>query len=720
MKKKWYNMKLSIKIAMILFLVVVLSFLTLILVFNNIMTTELNAGAISMYSKEAEQKATLVEGIFDKNIFALESLAEYIPELMDEDDNAILEITSNNDEEDEVKEELKIRSRVTLDVISQNEFKVENYIIQSLHNNMGSLDDFTGMGVYFEPRFFKNIHSGYGVYMNEELANNNDFKKELSLGKYSDEEFYIKTKNSNDLYISETYTDTNGNQVISISAPIIYKGSFVGVVKADLSIDAFSGVAVHDERYSSLFSDLYSENLNIIYDPFDSEVYAGHSIYEYILYENEAELMRQNIVTKEEFYITATREDGGEVYRFMSPINVRDKTLWSMVGIYKRDLTAIERRAVIITAIISLIATLVCILAIFVVVSKYLKPLKKLEESAEQIVLGNFDIKNEVKSGDEIGKLSNSFNQMALNLNYIITDIGDSLDTMAIGNFNVESEHTDKYVGKFEVILSSMKKITTDLSAMVDEVRVSAMQVNSGSEQVSSASQTLSQGSTEQAASVEELSATINEITDQTKLNVEFSKIGKESADEAKVAIEDIGYKMDDLTKAMAKISAKSEEIGNIIKTIDSIAFQTNILALNAAVEAARAGDAGKGFAVVADEVRNLAAKSAGAAKDTALLIEETVLAVNEGMEHVESTNTAMDKVTKITETMSENVDKISESSENQLASVNEILIGSEEISSVVQANSATSEETAAASEELSSQSTMLIEMMEKFKTKEN
>ncbi|MEG2053959.1 MAG: methyl-accepting chemotaxis protein, partial [Oscillospiraceae bacterium] len=266
---------------------------------------------------------------------------------------------------------------------------------------------------------------------------------------------------------------------------------------------------------------------------------------------------------------------------------------------------------------------------------------------------------------------------------------------------------------------NSMVKIIVSLSDTLNNIHIASDQVSGGADQVSGGAQALSQGATEQASSIEELSATVAEISSQVKANAENAKSASGLSDEAGAEVEQGNQHMQKMIAAMGDISDTSSQIGKIIKTIDDIAFQTNILALNAAVEAARAGAAGKGFAVVADEVRNLAGKSAEAAKNTTALIESSITAVANGTKIADDTAKSLfiivDKVREVTDKINE----IATASAEQASAVVQVTQGLDQISAVVQTNSATSEESAAASEELSGQAQMLNDMVSKFKLKD-
>ena len=253
------------------------------------------------------------------------------------------------------------------------------------------------------------------------------------------------------------------------------------------------------------------------------------------------------------------------------------------------------------------------------------------------------------------------------------------------------------------------------MSDTLQQIDVSADQVNSGGEQVSSSAQALAQGATEQASSVEELAATIGEISSQVEATAGHARNARDENQQSADQIQVCSAHMADLMSAMRDIEEKSQEISKVIKTIEDIAFQTNILALNAAVEAARAGSAGKGFAVVADEVRNLATKSQEASASTATLIEDTVKAVKEGTRLSAETDEALREVVIRAEKVTGAVNLISEATASQHRDVQQVSTGIDQISSVVQTNSATAEESAAASEELSGQANLLKELIGRF-----
>lgn len=345
------------------------------------------------------------------------------------------------------------------------------------------------------------------------------------------------------------------------------------------------------------------------------------------------------------------------------------------------------------------------------------KPLDELKEVADQMAQGELKCSLDYHSEDELGNLADSMRTMMTRISYYMDYISATTGRMAQGDFDIPHD-PEEFKGEFRPVQISIQNLTDSLNDVMGRITQASDQVASGAEQVASSAQALSQGATEQASSIEELAATINDISNNINLNAQNAKETNMQVNNTTLELKSGKTRMKNLTDAMDAISEASAEINKVIKTIEDIAFQTNILALNAAVEAARAGEAGKGFAVVADEVRNLANKSQEASKNTAVLIEDAINSIETGNRIAKETAESIDHVVESSQTMAILVRQISNASEDQAQAVAQVTLGIDQISSVVQTNSATSEESAAASQEMSSQAHMLKALMQRFKVK--
>jgi len=311
---------------------------------------------------------------------------------------------------------------------------------------------------------------------------------------------------------------------------------------------------------------------------------------------------------------------------------------------------------------------------------------------------------------DEIGQMMKDFSAFIDH----VTKVADELETIASGDLTSDI----KLLSNADTMGKALQTMERNLNAMFGDINASTAQVSTGSKQIADGAQSLAQGSTQQAAAVEELSSSISEIATKTKENASMAGKAANLASTIKQSAEKGSSQMDQMMDAVKEINQASQNINKVISVIDNIAFQTNILALNAAVEAARAGQHGKGFAVVAEEVRSLASKSAEAAKETGALIASSMEKAELGARIADETAASLVEIVAGINESNQIVTEIAKSSEEQSAGIEQINRGIDQVAQVVQQNSATAEESAAASEEMSGQSSMLEELISQFKLK--
>ncbi|MGN1340689.1 MAG: methyl-accepting chemotaxis protein [Oscillospiraceae bacterium] len=540
---------------------------------------------------------------------------------------------------------------------------------------------------------------------------------------YSDSVSFTEAMKGNTYFTAPALSSETGKLTAYVSAPL-WEGGVEGstpvgcvffIPEEEFLNDIMRGVRFSD--HSSAY--MIDKNGNTIADA-DSDIVKNGENIEARALENSgyAQLATTHAKMRsgEEGFFDYD-ENGVRTFMGYAPVSGTDG--WS-VAVYAPadDFLGDAYLTIIITVILIAVAAAIAVISATLIGKHIGDPIKACAERLSELARGDLSSPVPVvKAKDETGKLAEATQALVDDFNRIIGDMDEKLTSMANGNFDLSSDNADEiYVGDFRKLRDSVGMITARLSDTLRQINVAADQVSSGADQVSAGAQALSQGATEQASSIEELAATIMSISEMINRNAKDAENASTMTGEAGGKMMEANQKMEGLVAAMTEISDSSAEIKNIIKTIEDIAFQTNILALNAAIEAARAGEAGKGFAVVADEVRNLAAKSAEAAQNTTNLIEGTVQAINHGSELVGNVADVMNQVSAAAGQVAVINDKISEASKEAADSINQVTVGVEQISNVVQTNSATAEESAAASEELSGQASMLDTLVSEFK----
>lgn len=546
-----------------------------------------------------------------------------------------------------------------------------------------------------------------------------------------DKEYYREIKSSGKPYVMEPYVyELQGKPImmISVIAPVYdVSGNFLGVAGCDVALDDLQSQNFTNAGYSSTHMVCMSEDNTILVDTLQTSTVgqlAKDCGYEQIApIADEIRSMKAGMSGKgdKSVYLLNAELDnfvtGNQGYSVIVPVDLESGNLWSLY--FSIDQNEFYAQIVKDTA---LLTVAVCILGILLLsimyysIKKPLKPIANIMAGAEKLESGNLQIHVQVDSDDELGRLAESFNATSTILNNYINDISKQLSEMADNNMAISI--TEEYIGDFSPIKASIEKIAYSLNHTLYSIIEAANQVTSNSDTVSSGAQTLSQGSSEQAEAIEELAASIERLSNDVISNAQEAEEANTTVARVSQWIETSNQEMQKMVSAMNDIRNTSTEIVKIIKAIEDIAFQTNILALNASVEAARAGAAGKGFAVVAEEVRNLAAKSSEAAKDTAALIESSIEAVKKGRSIADETAQSLVNVVEGAKDVAVFVERISTASKNQKDTLEQLTIGVNQISGIIQENSAMAEESAAASVKLFQQANTLRQLVDVFELK--
>jgi len=523
-------------------------------------------------------------------------------------------------------------------------------------------------------------------------------------------ELIKQQNNEQNVVVTEPYEDlATGQRIVSVIAPVYKSGTkvLIGAAAINFSPDTLYKMASQYTLGNTGFYILTTAAGQLIYHP--DKGLQNDSITESGMSASIIDAMTNKKTGTVTYEAMGQTNDG-----YVSAVG---ETGWMVAtGLPQKEYNSTVNNVLKTVLIISFIALCALAMVITLISKSIVNPLLKLQKAADRIADGDLDVQIDIRSSNEIGQVAASISRTVDRLKEYkryIDEIALTLDQIAIGNlvFDLKCD----YAGEFSKIKISLENIRGTLSYIFTEIGETADQVAGGSDQVAAAAQTLAQGATEQAGTIQQLSESMAGLSDKVKTTAQNATNASQLAVRSSDEVENGNGHMKQMILAMNDIDQSANQIGKIIKTIEDIAFQTNILALNAAVEAARAGTAGRGFAVVAEEVRSLANKSSEAARNTAALIQDSIDSIQNGTKIVQATAGSLNAIIDSTRQTTELIQQISDASNDQAGSIRQVTQGMDQIANVVQSNSAAAEESAASSEELNAQAQKLKGLVSTF-----
>ncbi len=645
----------------------------------------------------AQRNASIFQGVFD---------------FLNSSGNGVSKIIEEYDDADGKKEEKTYTSPLSGKPYTKTDYEREISLVDVLEATMSDYQAVHQIGVAFEPYAFDKDIESYSVAVHDDgdgpaAGIYKDYKA------YSEELFYSMAKESMAPVTTPIYGDEDHEALITVSYPVIRENKLVCVIFVDVNLPYLTDKLGNSgkNRFKSQVIGLTSPDGMIHYCNVFDALEAQNSVF-FPFGERKDELAKK-LQSDSAFTMTSSADS---IYAF-EPIQVAGGNWWAFTAVDISELKSLSSGLITL-----LIVQLVLALIVLVVLSSYLihrsmKPITELRNNLSLIKQGYIsktDVKHE--SEDELGQLASDIRDISDGLKVVLGEQSKILSSYVAGDFSSVPKETEAYVGEFSALMNANVQMTQNISEAFREIDSAANQVAAGSSQMSDRAQEMAHGASTQADLMERLSGAAKDIFEKVKHTSEQTENADMQCQTAGNKLDESGEKMHGLVSAMDEITEKSGEIQKIVKTIDDIAFQTNILALNAAVEAARAGEVGKGFAVVADEVRRLAGQSADAAKNTQELIESSVETIERGSVLVKDTSRALEETAEYAGGMMSAVKEIAQASVEQAEAVSQITQGIDRLSGVIQTNSSIAEESAATSEELASQANIMKSMIARFK----
>lgn len=517
---------------------------------------------------------------------------------------------------------------------------------------------------------------------------------------------------SSEPIITAPYTDVQTNrQVITCAVRIQENGETIGVLGADIFIDYLSEVVSAIKADENGYAVLMTADGGIMCHRNEEFLPVVDSSGNDVLV-NFADTSEDFVQPADGEFVNFTDYDGQNVRFHEQPVPSTGWKLGYLLNVNEFNQSTVD--LIITMVIMACIFNGLISVCIALLLKKMFAPMKDIAENSSRVAGGELDVTFDYSYDDEIGSVCRAIENNNRVVKMYIVDIEKRLESISHGDFSVKSDIS--YIGDYALIKESLDKISGSLNAVFGGIEKASEAVFSGAGGVSSEANQLSESVSKQTELINDIVFGMKELSGKIDNNVTRTDTARNTANQTAGAVEEGSAHMKQLLEAMNDISESSEQIKNIIGTIEDIAFQTNILALNASVEAARAGSAGKGFAVVAEEVKNLAGKSAEASKKTGELIERSAAAISNGMKIAEDTSVSLSEVVARTNDIDKIIIEINEESHAQRSCVDDVNGKISQVSEYVTASSANAEESAAASEELNGQAAELKKMLDGFR----
>ncbi|OON96983.1 MAG: hypothetical protein ATN36_04445 [Epulopiscium sp. Nele67-Bin005] len=710
--EKFNNLKLVRKLIIVITLLTTIILSTLVTVTAFSVAKNNYSIIMDKFTLQAEMNGTVVQSIVDNSFnvatnlqtYILNSYSKFGAPIYDEEGNAI----STN------------KSAVYNVPLAAANFRMEDYILNTAWATISDNPDIGAIGVHFEPYAFDPTLETYSFWVTTNKAAQNSMIPLPSYDVYSTSDFYSATKATLQPVITppaqNTNIDNQGQYSSYISYPIIYQNQFKGVVCIELITSNFDRTAISNTRYPSLHSSILSSEWTIIFDS-ESDENIGLNVSDFLTTKSLETWL--HLSSNNEFFSLETAYPTGEKHiRYSYPITAGNEIWWSHVELtttdFYRDVINIVSTIIIIS--VGAIIALICLVSMFI---KYLlQPLDDIVQASAQISEGNLNVIVTSSYSDEFGILANGFTCMAAHLRSIIIEIEAILEAMAHGDFSVvdEDNFEANYNGQFAPIKISLIQIGQKLSESLENISRLATEVNFGAEDTATTATELAMGNVVQSGVVDTfLDATenIEQAVIDTRVKIEQTEqISYEAQQKSTIG----ATAMEEMLKSMQEISQASSTISEVLKTVEDIAEQTNLLALNATIEAARAGENGKGFNVVATEVRNLAIRSQENVREIENVIKDISQSVERGESMANSTSQSLREIVDIVEQTVHITQELMTASEVQQENIKEVINGTEELNSVIENNIATSQQSAAISQQLAFNAQSLDELLRSFK----